>query len=535
MSKRWDEKEPSRSSRSRHRSRSPSRDRSSYHVRDRTDDRRREHTNSDNTTHTSSRRRRQWDSTVPATISSASASASSSSSSVPARSDLLAIAAKINAKIANRTRDSRSETRSQSPNTPNTDKSSPSPSLNLETKPVATSLVRKHFETVDINDIRNKYLLTKDETQENILKETGAVVTTRGRYYPDRSRATDQAPALHLLVEASTPEILQKGLAKIKEFINQDMGSLVDERRFRRKDQQTETEAGNLQNTDGNEKDEQNWLNSLQHPIATVNNKFGSSPEAASVGSPSGSSRWNSGPRVALLEENIPIGLDKYKPFHVRGYIVGTGGQNVKHIQTETGCKIRVKGRGTGFLERDTGREADVPMYLHITGSDPAKLEEAKNMCRDLITSVAEQIEERWKDKRDRDNTKPGSQYHPQDRNHRDTYSRNQDRSSFRYGGRNDYNDGGNGFQPDGGYVNHDEQRSNNRNDYHSEDHHRNNPLFTQHIKNGINPGFPGVQNPGPRPPPVRNTPAPAQPPPPPPPGAPPASKYHPPPPPPPR
>lgn len=206
---------------------------------------------------------------------------------------------------------------------------------------------------VDINDLRNKYLLTKTETQFKIRDETGANVFTRGRYYPDKSIATEHAPALHLFVEADNQDSLDKAIEQINELITKDMGSLVDERRFRRRDQ---AESEN---------------NSKETPVPEDQQR-----------------------RSNRLEEKIQIGLDQYPPFQVRGFIVGPGGQNVKHIQSETGCRVQIKGRGSGFLDRNTGLEEDIPMYLHLLTPQLEELHRAKEMCLDLIASVKEQIDE---------------------------------------------------------------------------------------------------------------------------------------------
>jgi len=42
----------------------------------------------------------------------------------------------------------------------------------------------------------------------------------------------------------------------------------------------------------------------------------------------------------------------------------------VKHIQNETSCRVQIKGRGSGFIEHNTGMESDEPMYLHIAYVD---------------------------------------------------------------------------------------------------------------------------------------------------------------------
>jgi hypothetical protein len=38
----------------------------------------------------------------------------------------------------------------------------------------------------------------------------------------------------------------------------------------------------------------------------------------------------------------------------------------VKYIQAETGARVQIKGLGSGFMEADTGREAEEPMHINI-------------------------------------------------------------------------------------------------------------------------------------------------------------------------
>jgi len=47
-----------------------------------------------------------------------------------------------------------------------------------------------YIKDIEVNDLRNRYTLTKGSTQKMIKEETGADVTTRGNYYPDKSMAT---------------------------------------------------------------------------------------------------------------------------------------------------------------------------------------------------------------------------------------------------------------------------------------------------------------------------------------------------------
>lgn len=51
--------------------------------------------------------------------------------------------------------------------------------------------------------------------------------------------------------------------------------------------------------------------------------------------------------------------------------MVGHGGAYVKHIQSESGCRVQIKGRGSGYTERETGQESDEPMFLHVAYVPP--------------------------------------------------------------------------------------------------------------------------------------------------------------------
>lgn len=65
-------------------------------------------------------------------------------------------------------------------------------------------------------------------------------------------------------------------------------------------------------------------------------------------------------------EEKIPVDLEPIPGFNLRAQVVGQGGSYVKHIQQETRCRVQIKGRGSGFMEHDTGHESDESMYLHV-------------------------------------------------------------------------------------------------------------------------------------------------------------------------
>jgi hypothetical protein len=56
-------------------------------------------------------------------------------------------------------------------------------------------------------------------------------VTTKGVWYPDKSKATEKDPPLYLHISATTQEILDKAIKRVNELIAADLGPLVEDRR----------------------------------------------------------------------------------------------------------------------------------------------------------------------------------------------------------------------------------------------------------------------------------------------------------------
>ncbi|KAL8694332.1 MAG: hypothetical protein Q9224_003585 [Gallowayella concinna] len=200
-----------------------------------------------------------------------------------------------------------------------------------------------YIKDIEVNDLRNRYTLTKGSTQKMIKEDTGADVTTRGEYYPDKSMATAANPPLYLHITSTSKDGLEQAVKKIEELMKQELPNLVDERRFRRRE-----------------------------PEQVERDEFG---------------------RRKWPEERIPIDLEPIPGFNLRAQVVGHGGAYVKHIQQETRCRVQIKGRNSGFMEHGTGRESDEPMYLHVAGPDPSEVQRARELCEDLLSNVKDQYE----------------------------------------------------------------------------------------------------------------------------------------------
>jgi hypothetical protein len=181
---------------------------------------------------------------------------------------------------------------------------------------------------IDINDVRNRYLLTRGSTQQTIHEETGASVSTKGTWYPDRTKATERDPPLYLHIAAPSQEALQSAIDKINDLMSVDLGPLVEDKKDRLREKR----------------------------------------------------KWP--------EEKLPVGLESLRNFNVRAKVVGPQGSFVKYIQQETGTRVQIKGVGSGFIDQETGRESDEPLYIHITGPEEAQVARAKVLTEDLLLVV---------------------------------------------------------------------------------------------------------------------------------------------------
>lgn len=186
----------------------------------------------------------------------------------------------------------------------------------------------------------------------------------RGKYYPDKSMATERDPPMFLHISSSTKTKMEAAVGMANKLINSELGPLVDERRFRKKEEFERDEFGRR--------------------------------------------KWP--------EEKVYVDMAPVRGFHLRASIVGTGGSNVKFVQSETRTRIQIKGQGSGFADVTTGEETDEQMHLHITGPDVAEVHRAKTMVEDLIAAVRVKYEDFKKngpsdgDDRGRDDS-PAQQY----------------------------------------------------------------------------------------------------------------------------
>lgn len=189
--------------------------------------------------------------------------------------------------------------------------------------------------SIEINDSRHRYVLTKTATQMNIGEQTSTLIQTRGKYLPDKSMASVLNPALYLEVSGPTQESVDKAVAKIKEIME---NGLIEAKR----------------------------------------------PTTAEV-------------KGTLIDKVfLPFDFDyaRMGSYNIRGKMIGPQGAYIKHINASANVECSVRGRGSGHVELGSGPSSiDESIHLYIQGFREEDMKLAKALCEDLLQSVQEEYQ----------------------------------------------------------------------------------------------------------------------------------------------
>ncbi|XP_024858848.1 KH homology domain-containing protein 4 isoform X2 [Kryptolebias marmoratus] len=225
---------------------------------------------------------------------------------------------------------------------------------------------------VDINDVplNSRDLLTKGKTQEEIRQFSGAVVSTKGHYMTDveKGKVGGQRP-LYLHVQGKTQEQVNKAVLRIKEIISEDV-------------MRASAASGGQ-----------------QVPVIPPLTLYPQPPRPAvpppvprmpSTNSVPGPGHRPAAPHTgSFVHTKIFVGLDQAPPsFNVKEKVEGPSGTYLTHIQTETGARIFLRGKGSGYIEQASKRESFEPLYIYISHPNAAGLESAKKLTESLLETV---------------------------------------------------------------------------------------------------------------------------------------------------
>uniref|UniRef100_A0A3P8QGI9 KH homology domain-containing protein 4 n=1 Tax=Astatotilapia calliptera TaxID=8154 RepID=A0A3P8QGI9_ASTCA len=225
---------------------------------------------------------------------------------------------------------------------------------------------------VDINDVplNCRDLLTKGKTQEEIRQFSGAIVSTKGHFMTETEKgiAAGQRP-LYLHVQGKTQEQVNKAVIRIKEIISEDV-------------MRTSAASGGQQVP---------VIPPLtlypQPPRPVVPSTVPRMPNTTSV--PAQGHRPAAPHLGSFVHTKIFVGLDQALPsFNVKEKVEGPAGSYLSHIQTETGARVFLRGKGSGYIEQASKRESFEPLYVYISHPNAAGLESAKKLTESLLETV---------------------------------------------------------------------------------------------------------------------------------------------------
>lgn len=82
------------------------------------------------------------------------------------------------------------------------------------------------------------------------------------------------------------------------------------------------------------------------------------------------------------------IGIENDKDFQVARRIIGQKGINMKNIVARTDAKLRLRGKGSGYLEGIARQESQEPLHLCVSCTDKKGYAEAARMVGELLEHV---------------------------------------------------------------------------------------------------------------------------------------------------
>ncbi|XP_059203991.1 KH homology domain-containing protein 4-like [Centropristis striata] len=238
--------------------------------------------------------------------------------------------------------------------------------------PVPTTTDEMVVTEVDINDVplNCRDLLTKGKTQEEIRQFSGAVVSTRGHYMSEVEKGKTGQRPLYLHVQGKNQDQVNKAVLRIKEIISEDV-------------LRASAASG------GGHVPVMPPLTLYPQPprpvitpsvprMPNTNSVPGHRPAAPHTGS--------------FVHTKIFVGLDQSLPsFNVNEKVEGPGGSYLSHIQTETGARVFLRGKGSGYIEQASKRESFEPLYVYISHPNSTGLESAKKLTESLLETVREE------------------------------------------------------------------------------------------------------------------------------------------------
>jgi len=85
------------------------------------------------------------------------------------------------------------------------------------------------------------------------------------------------------------------------------------------------------------------------------------------------------------------LGIEEDLEFHVVSRVIGRGGANMKRIFADSGAKLRLRGRGSNFLEGAEEKESEDDLMLCVSCMDASSFDMARKAVSKLIEGIYQQ------------------------------------------------------------------------------------------------------------------------------------------------
>jgi len=94
------------------------------------------------------------------------------------------------------------------------------------------------------------------------------------------------------------------------------------------------------------------------------------------------------------LQCQFVIGIEEDSKFRVVRKVLGPAGANMKRINLETGAKLRLRGRGSKFLEGPEQKESQDPLMLCVSAPDQEAYERTVELVQEVLEGVYSEYRE---------------------------------------------------------------------------------------------------------------------------------------------
>merc|ERR1712060_368537 len=94
------------------------------------------------------------------------------------------------------------------------------------------------------------------------------------------------------------------------------------------------------------------------------------------------------------LQCQFVIGIEEDSKFRVVRRVLGPAGAHMKRINLETGAKLRLRGRGSKFLEGPEQQESQDPLMLCVSAPDRDAYERTVDLVREVLEGVYREYNE---------------------------------------------------------------------------------------------------------------------------------------------